>query len=409
MAEDKNQKRYLVQGTDAEWYRPQDLSEEQRAVFRARSQASQLASLRAKSGEAPPSIHPIYRPNFDPGELMPRTEGHGLRALSMFSGGGGLDLGFDLAGFDHVSSYELLDFAAHTIATNRPDWRVYGGPSGDVTEINWRGFKGNVEVVHGGPPCQPFSSAGRQRGARDPRDMFPEFVRAVTEIEPLAFVAENVRGLTGAKFKDYIEETIQEPLQPSYEIRQFLLNAASFGVPQSRTRLVFVGYHREKVGVVPSAPVITHDWSRFQKGKGSNQLSFLEDHLPQTMGVREALGLPAIGFDSLSPTIRCSLTGPRGTTSILSSSAALKVWEQLEVWPNGVAVSRDAAQAFAAKNDHYRLSVQECALLQGFPDNWVFNGAVVKSLGQIGNSVAPPMAYAIGKAIAGDLAGIHQD
>ncbi|MDA8553883.1 DNA (cytosine-5-)-methyltransferase [Luminiphilus sp.] len=334
---------------------------------------------------------------------MPALDNKSLSSLSMFSGGGGFDLGFDYAGFSHVASYELLDFAAETISSNRPLWNVYGGDEGDVTGIDWRHYRGGVDVIHGGPPCQPFSSAGRQRGARDPRDMFPQFVRAVKEIEPKVFIAENVRGLAGAKFRAYVTETIVEPLTAKYEIRSFLLNAASFGVPQSRTRVVFIGYHKTSVGITPSEPSATHDWSEFRKNNSSKQASMWDEELPRTMGVRAALGLPDTGVDALSPTLRCSLTGPRGTTSILSSSAAQDVWQRLEIWPNGVGADRRSAQAFPAKYDHYRLSVEECALLQGFPNDWRFHGAVHKSLGQIGNSVAPPMAYAIAKSVSEDL------
>jgi DNA (cytosine-5)-methyltransferase 1 len=83
----------------------------------------------------------------------------------------------------------------------------------------------------------------------------------------------------------------------------------------------------------------------------------------------------------------------------------LKVWNGIHVWPNGVAANREKARAFVAENGHYRLSVPECALLQGFPENWVFEGAVYKTLGQIGNSVAPPMAYAIATSITAALLG----
>lgn len=121
------------------------------------------------------------------------------------------------------------------------------------------------------------------------------------------------------------------------------------------------------------------------------------------MGVREALGLPAIGYDELAPTIRSALTGPRHTTSILSSTAALKVWTKLAIWPNGVARSREAAQAFPAKDGHYRMSVEDCAVIQGFPTDWQFEGATYQALGLIGNSVAPPMGYNVALAVAAAL------
>lgn len=111
------------------------------------------------------------------------------------------------------------------------------------------------------------------------------------------------------------------------------------------------------------------------------------------MGVREALGLPDIGFDTLAPTLRSGLTGPRHITSILNSVSALKVWNQLQIWPNGVARSRELASAYVAKNNHFRLSVADCMLIQGFPVNWPFGPPVYVALGLIGNAVAPPMAY----------------
>ena len=98
------------------------------------------------------------------------------------------------------------------------------------------------------------------------------------------------------------------------------------------------------------------------------------------MGIREALGLPDIGFDALAPTLRSSLTGPRHTTSILSSTAALKLWDRLQIWPNGVQFTRENAHNFIAKNAHFRLSVMDCQVMQGFPETWKFYGASYMAL-----------------------------
>jgi DNA (cytosine-5)-methyltransferase 1 len=86
-----------------------------------------------------------------------------------------------------------------------------------------------------------------------------------------------------------------------------------------------------------------------------------------TLGAREALGLPSIGCDALAPALGSTLTGPRHTTSVLSSASAQKAWARLHIWPNGVAATRDAAQQFVPENGHFRLSVADCAVLQGFP------------------------------------------
>ena len=121
------------------------------------------------------------------------------------------------------------------------------------------------------------------------------------------------------------------------------------------------------------------------------------------MGTREALGLSDIGWDAPAPTIRSTLTGPRHTTSVLNSVSSRAVWERLQVWPSGVAPSREAARAFVAENGHFRLSVPDVALLQGFPESWSFHGAVYMALGQIGNAVPPPLGYVVAESVADAL------
>ena len=235
--------------------------------------------------------------------------------------------------------------------------------------------------------------------------MIPEFVRCVKEIEPKAFIAENVSGLTSKKFRQYLEVTLFEPLKRNYEIQMFVLNAAGFGVPQIRKRVIFVGISKNlKLKQSYSKPADTHDYSHLKRSKNIPKNPSLFDNLESVkmkcMGVREALGLEDTNYDTIAPTLRCTLTGPRSTTSILSSTSAQQVWNSIGIWPNGVQLTREKASAFPTKNKTFRLSVSDCALIQGFPEDWFFNGPVYKALGQIGNSVAPPMAYNIAKSIA---------
>ena len=115
------------------------------------------------------------------------------------------------------------------------------------------------------------------------------------------------------------------------------------------------------------------------------------------------MGLLNTGFDNLAPTIRSAFTGKRNTTSILNSTAGQKVWGDMEIWPNGVQADRKRASAFPAKNGHFRLSVQDVGLIQGFPESWEFAGAVYQVLGQIGNSVSPPVAYQVALSIVNVL------
>ena len=177
----------------------------------------------------------------------------------------------------------------------------------------------------------------------------------------------------------------------------FKLHAEDFGIPQSRRRVFFVGFARKRDAARYQPPTKTHSW--VQDAHEDDQ-----PELQRCLGLREALGLPELGYDALSPTIRSTLTGPRHTTSILNSTAAQRAFERLEIWPNGVAPDRAAAKAFVAKNGHFRLSVPDVALIQGFPEDWPFVGATYMKLGQIGNAVPPPLGYAVASSVLAALA-----
>ena len=378
-------------------HRPRPLTAAQRQIFRERSAASRAARNASLRGEGPAPLHEVNVPRLQPVELMPQAPRRQLRALSLFSGGGGLDIAFERAGFDHAASYELLEDAAATLVKARPDWEVHGGADGDVTGVDWRRWRGEVDVVHGGPPCQPFSNAGRQQGRDDVRDMWPAFVDCVRRVRPAAFVAENVPALASAKFSTYVREHILEPLESRYRIQMLTLRAEDFGVPQVRRRVVFIGFARARDANRFTAPQPTHRWGP------SGQAVAHHDGLTRCMGAREALGLPDIGFDALAPTIRSSLTGPRHTTSVLNSVAAQRAFARLEIWPNGVAPTREQARRFVAANGHFRLAVPDVAVLQGFPEDWPLMGATYMQLGQLGNAVPPPLGWAVARAVGNAL------
>jgi DNA (cytosine-5)-methyltransferase 1 len=394
-------KSHYFAGTKAPWYSPQNLTDNQRAVFKERSRSSHAAKKMALRGELVP-VHPIYMPRLNPNELMPQQKDNGIRSLSVFSGGGGLDLGFDRAGFAHTASFEFLPQAAATITRNRPQWLVFSGDAGDVRNIDWSQYRDKIHVIHGGPPCQPFSSAGRQSGEDDHRDMFPQFVKIVLKVNPLAFVAENVSALGSRKFTSYFEQTILRPLSVDYVIKTYMLDAAGFGVPQVRKRIFIVGLSKSRSWNYQQ-PMPTHGFDQLFRQPDCFFGLFdtdPSDGLSVCMGAREALGLPLDRTDGLAPTLRSGLTGPRHTTSILSSASALKKWNQIGIWPNGVARTREDAHKFPAQNGDFRLSVPDCGILQGFPEDWRFEGAAYMSIGQIGNSVAPPVAYNVAVSLS---------
>jgi DNA (cytosine-5)-methyltransferase 1 len=207
--------------------------------------------------------------------------------------------------------------------------------------------------------------------------MFPDFLNAVEIIQPEVFVAENVLGFLSSNFNAYRRDLFST-IERSYEVVTFTLSAKEFGVPQDRRRAIIVGVKRQLAKRFEPA--------RIKKASASR-------------GVRAALGLDSSDADRPAPTLRCTLTGPRQTTSIANSTASVQTWTDLGIWPHGVSPSRSLAASFPTKNQTYRLCVEECQILQGFPLSWEFVGATYQRLGLIGNSVCPPMAYSLATSV----------
>ncbi|MDQ6978878.1 MAG: DNA cytosine methyltransferase [Mariprofundaceae bacterium] len=376
-----------------------DITDEKRDLYRKISHESHLSKVAAEQGLLD-CIHTVNTPVFTPDSLMPQLKSNGLTALSLFSGGGGLDLGFSRAGYKHIASYELIPICKNTLSANLSCENIYCGPAeGDVSTVDWRMYQGQVDVVHGGPPCQPFSIAGAQKGVDDQRNMWGEFSRAVNVIKPRVFIAENVPGILSPKFTGFVQQYIFDQLS-DYSITTCGMHAADYGVPQIRKRVFFIGLRKDQFSGVFIPPKPTHSWAHLGKKDNNYVADLFAKELPQTLGVRESLGLEDIAYDNLAPTIRSGFTGKRNTTSILNSTAGQKAWGDMKIWPNGVQGNRNKASAFPAKNGHFRLSVQDVGLLQGFPESWAFAGAVYQILGQIGNSVSPPVAYHVAVSVA---------
>ena len=136
---------------------PYAISEEKRDWYRLVSARSRQRKKAAGNGELALEGQAVNRPRLKPEELMPQLRPHGLRVLSLFSGGGGLDLAFERAGYGHVASFDILEICGTTLRQSRPGWQIFGGRDGDVNRVDWSGFKGSVDLVHGGPPCQRLS------------------------------------------------------------------------------------------------------------------------------------------------------------------------------------------------------------------------------------------------------------
>jgi DNA (cytosine-5)-methyltransferase 1 len=367
---------------------PYELTDARRLQYRETSIRSAQRKVALLQRSVPGTIK-VSKHRLDPADLAPQLPTNGIPALSLFSGGGGLDLGFERAGFGHVAAYDILDVCGQTLRANRPSWKVFSGDEGDITGVRWSKYRGEVEVVHGGPPCQPFSIAGSRLGSRDPRNMWPGYIATILDVRPRAFIAENVPGMLDAKFSRFVSRNILQPLRDYYTISMFRLSADRFGVPQARKRVFIVGFRSGRDAARFVEPVPTH----YQIGKP-------ERGLKAPNMARRSLGLPDIGFDTLAPTLRSGFTGPRNTTGVINSKASLAIWNRLQIWPNGVQKTSEVAALYPPENGHQRLSVADCAMLQGFSRGWQFEGAVYQALGQIGNSVCPPVAYWVARAVA---------
>jgi DNA (cytosine-5)-methyltransferase 1 len=211
-----------------------------------------------------------------------------VRCIELFGGAGGLSMGIDSVGFQTETFIEYDRESCITLRHNKSEnvmpisaWDIV---EADVRDIDYSIYAGDLDLLSGGPPCQPFSLGGKHGAYNDSRDMFPEAVRAVRELRPKAFIIENVKGLTRETFRSYFKYielqlsypslvrqknenwldhlsrlervfTVGQPLE--YRVVTRLLNAANYGVPQKRERVIFVGF-REDLNLEWSFPKPTH-------------------------------------------------------------------------------------------------------------------------------------------------------
>lgn len=379
-----------------------------------------------------------------------------LRALELFTGAGGLALGTHAAGFGHAALLEwnrdacatLRENIRHDTVAGVSEWSVV---EGDVRDCDYASL-GPARLVAGGPPCQPFSIGGKHRGMDDGRDMIPEFIRAIREVRPDAFIFENVKGLTRTTFRSYlsyVELRLQHPevvARPAdtwedhlarledvhtrgtrdglhYRIVRRLLNAADYGVPQTRERVFIVGFRRD-LNVDWHFPEPTHSRDRlyydqwisreYWEARGLDapeppaRLEPLVNRIPTLfppegkpwVTLRDAItGLPrprepgderGVLFHRLQPGARAY---PGHTGSPLDLPA-----KTLKAGVHGVPGGENMI-AFPSGRVRY-LTVREAARVQTFPDAWRFTGSWTETMRQLGNAVPMRLATTLAKSVA---------
>lgn len=305
-----------------------------------------------------------------------------LPILSLFSGAGGLDIGFEAYGFEPVACVDNDPEACKTLRFNRPDWPVF--------DVDIRGFdasKLSVVGVIGGPPCQGFSPAGKG-DPTDPRNfLWREYHRVVSECQPEFIVIENVPGMLHSKNRSHFDELITELEGLGFVVNFSVLNAADFGVPQSRKRLVIVG------------------------GRG-----FFID-LPQPSHVKPTSAKEAIGDlerSTSAPNHEPNSHAPHVVArwSKLKEGEIDPGYRRGRIYSSRPSPTIRAGGGYGPKGNHLagfhppihykfprQLTVRESARLQGFSDEWIFQGSKTAQGRQVGNAVPPPLAAAIAERI----------
>ena len=299
-----------------------------------------------------------------------------LTCVEICAGAGGQALGLAMAGFVHVALVEYEEEYCNTLKENRPEWNVI---CADVHDFDGTPYKG-VDLLAGGVPCPPFSIAGKQLGADDERDLFPEAIRLIGEIQPRAVMLENVRGFLSSEFDEYREHIFSEISKLGYTPQIKLLNASDYGVPQLRPRIVIIAIRNDQTGIF-SYPEIS-----------SNAAPTVGDTLYDLMRANGWTGAKqwAKGADKVAPTLVGGSKKHGGPD--LGPTRARKAWAELGV--DGCGIANEAPSVDFKGMP--RLTSRMLARIQGFPDTWTFGKKKTCACRMIGNAFPPPVAKAVG-------------
>lgn len=317
----------------------------------------------------------------------------GLTVLSLFSGGGGLDIGLEMAGLETVECVDNDPESCKTLRLNRPSWRVF---EGDVRKYE---PKGQYDIVVGGPPCQGFSTAGKGN-PDDPRNLlWREYFRIVEKVRPMALLLENVAGMANKKNAHHLEALTQQLQTLGYHVTCGILNAADFGVPQQRKRLILLA----GLGWSPELPKPKQDMSPVTAMEAIGDLMKahpkVKNHEPNDHAPHVVARWKKLKEGEVDPNYR-----------------------RARIYAHRPSPTIRAGGGHGPRGDHLagfhppihfclprQLTVRESARIQSFPDEWVFQGSKTAQGRQVGNAVPPLLAKAIGESIRAGLSSIIQN
>ena len=323
-----------------------------------------------------------------------------MKLLSLFSGAGGLDLGFERAEFEIIVANEYDKTIWETYEKNHKARLI----KKDIREILSDELPKSDGII-GGPPCQSWSEAGSLRGINDPRGkLFYEYIRILKDIQPKFFLAENVKGMLSKRNTDAVRDIIKEFEEAGYNVFIKLLNAFDYGVAQDRERVFYVGFRKDLN--------ISH--FEFPYPIKEKERKFLKD----TIWDLKDNALPGkeknkTNADDCIVDNHEYLTG--GYSTIFMSRNRVRQWEQPAFTvqasgrqcqlhpqaPTMIKVDKNIYKFVTGKEDLYRrLSIRECARIQGFPDTFKFYYTSLEDgYKMVGNAVPVDLAYIIAKRI----------
>lgn len=303
------------------------------------------------------------------------------RVLEICAGAGGQALGLEAAGFEHVAAVEIDPHACATLRANRPAWKVV---EADVRDFDAQPYAGTVDLLAGGVPCPPFSVAGKQLGANDDRDLFPQALRLVQQLRPRAVMLENVPGFASDKFKFYRSGLFTKLRRLGYRPALKILNARDFGIAQLRPRCLVVALRDE------DAPYFV--WPGVETARAT--VGELLYDLMSSGGWSGAAAWRdrAAG---IAPTIVGGSKKHGGPD--LGPTRARQQWALLGV--NGIGIADAPPDENFPATGIPKLTVRMVARLQGFPDTWQFCGGKTAAYRQVGNAFPSAVASAVARSI----------
>ena len=321
--------------------------------------------------------------------------------ISLFSGAGGLDLGFENSNFNIVWANEYDKNIWETYKANHKNTYL---DTRSITEIKAIELPSNIKGIIGGPPCQSWSLAGSMRGIDDPRGkLFYDYLRLLKEKQPYFFVAENVQGMLSPTHIGAFNEIRNEFEKCGYRVKYSLLNVWDYGVPQDRKRVILVGYRNDLN--------IEFNFNNLIKTKKKLVLKDAISDLPNP--------LPALDKNKANKDTGSFMNNEYfigGFSSIFMSRNRIRKWDepsftiqasgrQAPIYPGSDPMIKVEANKWKFSGENYRrLSVRECARIQTFPDNFKFiYDKVDMGYKMIGNAVPVKFAEIIAKQIMKDL------